>query len=228
MRPCHTNLCAITLLVASLASAESLAWLPHLGSWRQVSEDGQLVLVMVSPLPVEEDAGHQYFDAEEIRSIRAAYSQSGLYPNNGDTTPLWTMSYLDWTHEVFLSPGGKHLVVADDPWEVSGHVATFYSSGAQLASYSDTDLVSWITLKSAMRWRWVNCDGIDFDSNALTFTCRTDQGERFVFDVTTGQVIGHTSPFPQYIAIAVGLIAGGIILFGMKKRQPQRGCHPRL
>src|SRR5262245_39214067 len=129
----------LSALVALILPTDSMAGLAHPASWKKVSDDGRYVLVMVSPLPVDEDAGHQAFDAKEIRFIRATYSQSGVYHNDGTAVPLWTLPYHDGTHEVFIGPNGKHLVIADNDWNGSyGHVVSFYSNGIELASYSMT------------------------------------------------------------------------------------------
>ncbi len=194
------------------APTAAMAFLPHPASWKQVSDDGRHVLVMVSPLPVDEDAGHPSFDAQEIRRLRATYTQSGLYRNDGGGTPIWTLPYHDWTRKVFIGPEGRYLVIADDDWQNSrGHVASFYSNGNRLASYSVTGLVASIRLKSLVNGEMVGCGGIAFDADARTFTSRTSQGETFVFDITTGRMVRHPSPFPAYIGIAAAALLMAII-----------------
>ncbi|MGH7138592.1 MAG: hypothetical protein ACREHD_22835 [Pirellulales bacterium] len=167
-------------------------------------------------MPVDEDAGHDAFDAKEIRRIRATYTQSGLYRNDCTATAIWTLPYHDWTHDVYIAPDGKCLVIADDDWDRSnGHVVSFYANGNQLTSYSATDLVSSINLKSVVNWPngLIGCGGIEFDADALTFTSRTNQGETFVFDVTTGKVIRQWSPFPSIVASVLAAITATAIVF---------------
>jgi hypothetical protein len=207
--------------------AATLAALAHPSSWKQVSDDGRYVLVMVSPLPVDEDA-RDPFD-HEIRSIRATYAQSGLYHNDGTNTPLWTIRYWIWTQEVFIAPDGERLVIASDDWFHSyDHVVSFFSNGRELASYSTTDLLSFARLKSLINGEPIDCGGMTFDADALTFTTRTQQGEAFTFDVTTGRLIRHWSPFPVFIAIgtatSLALLCLGVWIYpkAMFFRPPSR------
>lgn len=210
----------------ALVSTVVSAGLPGRPSWRQVSDDGRYVLVMVSPLPVEEDLEHNGVDANEIRSIRATYSQSGLYPNEATATPIWTVPYHDTTHQAFIGPQGKYLVLAHEDWYGwsghFGHVATFYSSGTELASYLDTDLFSLLYL-SLPFLAPVDGDGVSFDARALTFTSSTTQGDTIVFDVTNGQIVRQTSPLLKAIGVAVfGLLVAVVILTRVLRRQRQR------
>ena len=202
-----------------VAPAVAMAGLAHPASWKQVSEDDQYVLVMVSPLPLDEDAGHEAFDAREIRNIRETYSQSGLFPNDGTTTPLWTLPYHNWTHEVFIGPDGQHLIIADDDWFQShGHVVTFYSNGNELASYSITDLLSSTYLRMPILRR-IDGGAMTFDTDALTFTSRTNQGGAFVFDVTSGKIVRRSSPIPKFIGIAIAGIAMAVVFLLLLMRR---------
>jgi hypothetical protein len=47
----------LAFLVFLAAGRVAMAGLPHPASWKQVSNNGQYVLVMVSPLSVDQDAG---------------------------------------------------------------------------------------------------------------------------------------------------------------------------
>ncbi len=61
---------ALVLLAAMPRVAQAL--LPVTVSWRQPSDDGRYVLVMVAPSPNDEDrVDPKAFDLDEIRSIRA-------------------------------------------------------------------------------------------------------------------------------------------------------------
>lgn len=185
---------------------------------------------MISPLSIEEDIGEDAgFYGEEIRRIRAAYAQSGLYLNDGAATRIWTMRYKDPTHQVYIAPDGKHLVIADDEWhESNGHVVSFFADGRPLATYSATDLVSSFRLKSMLNWPngFPDCGGMRFDADALTFTSSTTQGESFVFDVTTGKLIRRSSPFPTIIGSALAAIAMAILFLFLFIRR-ERNAAPR-
>lgn len=198
------------------------AALPSLESWTHVSSsDGQYVLVMVSsPLFDEEIAPP---DPETAR-IRATYKQSGLYRNDGSTSPIWTIPFKDVTHEVFLGPQGKYLMLAHDggsEWSGHlGHFVTFYSDGKELASYSGDDLFSLVewSLPNVARSEY---DNLAFDPQRMTFTVFGSQGVRIVFDVTSGQVIRHVSPVPMYVAAAI-LLFTSLVAIGWFLLRRQR------
>lgn len=122
------------------------AALPSLESWTKVSADGQFVLVMISPLSAEEEFQYTEDNVEEIKRIRAGYTKSGLYRNDGSASPIWTIPFQDVTHDVFVGPQGKYLMLAHDGGSVwsghYGHLVTFYSNGNEMASYSDVTLFS--------------------------------------------------------------------------------------
>lgn len=105
------------------------------------------MLVMVSPLPIDEETSRGSFKAGETEEIRTNYSQPGLYRNDGTATPLWTLLYEDWTHQVFMRPEGKHLVIASvgkTTWSNQGdHAVIFFWKGIPLASYMYADITSW-------------------------------------------------------------------------------------
>jgi hypothetical protein len=71
VKRCSKFLTPIAFLIVLSAGRIAVAYLPHPASWKQVSRDGQYVLVMVSPLPLDQDAGNAVGDGTEIRQIRA-------------------------------------------------------------------------------------------------------------------------------------------------------------
>ena len=197
-----------------------MAYLAHPASWRQKSEDQRYILVMVSPLPVDEDAGHPSYDGNEIRQIRAKYSKSGLYRNDGSTKPLWTIQYFSRPRqaEVYIAPDGEHLIFGADEW----FVGWFFARGRSLAVYTVDDLVSYCRVKSLLSLRLTSCVWSHFDADSLTYTIRTNQGEEFTFDVTTGQVIRTQSPWPLcFAATFVGIIValGFAMVFVLRRRR---------
>lgn len=198
------------------------AALPSLESWTHVSSDGQFILVMVSPQSFAEEVEFSD-DNVEVKRIRGTYEQSGLYRNDGSTSPIWTIPFMDVTHEVFLGPQGKYLMLAHDggsDWSGHlGHYVTFYSDGEELASYSDVELfslVEWILPKVARS----ESDNLVFDPQEMTFTVFGGQGVRIVFDVTSGQVIRHVSPVLMYVVVVILLFAGLVVIgWFMLRRQ---------
>lgn len=92
-------------------------------SWSTVSDNGQYVFVVLFPESIEEQSKHirqcsedpPYFvhdeEIAEIERLHETYQQTGMYRNDGSTTPLWTT-----TESVFAgrpSPDGRRLVHFD-------------------------------------------------------------------------------------------------------------------
>jgi hypothetical protein len=99
-------------VTSSLAHADSVA---SRYSCKKVVPGGKYLFVMISPLPVDKEAGGWNDEmAAGIREIRRVYKQSGLYRNDGSAEPLWTV---DWYAGVTLSSDGVHLV-RHGPWAV--------------------------------------------------------------------------------------------------------------
>ena len=218
----------LVVLVIAATGPVAMVRLPHPASWRQTSRDGRYVLVMVSPLPVGADAA-SWFDKEqvgEIRRIRAVYSQCGLYRNDGTTTPLWNIEYFSRPQQVYIAPDGKHLIVgAEDLF-----VGSFFADGKSLAGYgySLRDIVAFSVVKSVLSLRQPSCVSSSFDADNLTYTVRTNQGEEFTFDVTTGRMVKVRSPWPLFFAvICVGVIAalGLLVVLRSRKRQNAERGH---
>lgn len=214
------------LLVAAFSLAlprVAAAVLPHPASWKAVSSDGRYVLVMVSPLPVKQDAGHSAFDQSEILQIRSKYTQSGLYRNDGSTEPLWTIEYRGSMDSVHIAPDGKHVILGDKDWLPSwGHVVSFYANGKRLAWYRDQELIYCFLTKGVcnnlLGRDFSACEEAHFDAQALTYTMKTNQGEVFTFDVTTGRLIRHSSPWLFYVGVPLILIP--ILVVAIWYRQP--------
>jgi hypothetical protein len=201
-----TDLFAVLVFFVAVTVGQSaMAYLPHPASWKQESEDRRYVLVMVSPLPVEGDAGHPSFDGNEIRKIRAKYTQSGLYRNDGSTSPLWTIEYFSRAPKVYIAPDEKHIIIAAYSDTFAGG---FYANGNRLARYGVDDLVSLVLLKSVLTGRRTACTDSDFDAQTMTYTVTTNQGEQFLFDVNTGRMVGTRSRWPACFGLAfVGIVA---------------------
>lgn len=71
--------------------------------YTQVADDGKFVLVMLVPGSSEELA---HLTAGLKPEIRAKYAHSGLYPNDGSTSPVWTVDWFDY--DVIISDNGHY------------------------------------------------------------------------------------------------------------------------
>lgn len=138
---------------------------------------GNHVFVMLAP-----DAPDRW--ARRDRTIRRSFNQSGLYRNDGSSTPLWTV---DWyAFEVFPSSDGEHLAVA---WpfahSTQSLAVSFFASGKTVKEYRIKDLVHdesrLIRSVSFVHWRgelrYNDKDGVLFlrtiDDRAYRFSVRT-------------------------------------------------------
>ena len=64
---------------------------------------------MIGSYSADEEPTHWIDEwAAEIKAIRDKWTVSGMYRNDGSTTPLWTV---DWyAYEVDVPNGGEHVV----------------------------------------------------------------------------------------------------------------------
>jgi hypothetical protein len=190
-------------------------------SYTQPSPNGKYLLVMISKMPLEDEL--QFWDEERaraLRQLRETYKVSGLYPNDGSTTPLWT---IDWfATDIFVASDGIHLIRRGGPSSLSGSDAvTFFARGQQLKLYRIVDLIPNFDAlpASTTTARWLAED--HFDDAALRYTVWTNQGREYVFDVSTGEIISSRGPgrWPIVASIlAVVLVAAGAGLWWRRQR----------
>lgn len=200
-------------------------------SWREVSQDGRYVLVMISPDITEVNwLSHWPSKQSEVREIRAKYTTSGLYRNDGSTEPLWTLPYHLPVYEIYVSPNGQRVLIVQEDW---GHTISnipgggslfFYDKDGEIASYQDHELTWCWLLKglanNLMGRNFAECDQAHFDSEALTYTIKTSQSEEFVFDVTTGKIIRRWSLWSFYLGVPFfGVPAALLSYYRMRPRR---------
>jgi hypothetical protein len=164
---------------------------------------------MIAPLSPEQDAeGWEEWFAAPIRDIRRTYNVSGLYRNDGSTTPLWTV---DWyARYVQVASDGVHLirvpsVAATSP---SDEALAFFANGRMLHSYRVRDLVDlpWLLPRSVSHIWWTADEYLHFDDTDMTYTVRTNHGEHIVFDVTTGTIIDASHPARWFGGLSIGAV----------------------
>jgi hypothetical protein len=207
----------LALLWAMTDAREAWAGLPHPRSWSKPTDDGRFMLVMISPLTLEEEIAGR--DAEyqlAAQSLRSQYATSGLYPSDDNQNPVWTHGYTppeSDSHHVIVSPVDPLcLIVADDDWLRSyGHVVTFYHAGKRIAGYSMDDLISRGFRLAVLVKGGVNGEASYFDPVAKTFTIQTNHGDTLEFDVATGRLLKRSSMLP----LAAGIVLGNLILMAL-------------
>jgi hypothetical protein len=161
-------------------------------TYKQLSADGRYVFVMIPPGTLEEELRrwNAGFGAK-VLAIRTEYATSGLYRSDDSSTPLWTV---DWySFQVDVASDGKHLI-RHGPWASSTNqeAITFFANGKPLRNYQIKDLVDvrFFLPHSVSHFQWEEV-GI-LDDATLRYTLDTKDGNSFVFDVATGQIISET------------------------------------
>jgi len=180
-------------------------------SYRHVSPDGLHVFVMIAPVPTEEDPeGWSEEMADGIREIRRLYTRSGLYQSDGSAEPLWTV---DWyAHSVEVASDGVHLI-RHGPWASStGQEAlSFFAEGRLLRTYQIRELVdlSLMLRRTASHFFWKKRGR--FDDARLEYSLETMDGNRFVFDVRTGEVVSAHRP-ARAILVGAHVVVGALVI----------------
>lgn len=188
---CRWLYTVVGLAFASSAFADSPAP-PR--SYKEVAPGGKYVFVMIAPGTVEDDVRRWNEEtAAGIREIRRVYTRSGMYRNDGSAEPLWTV---DWyAHGVYVTPDGVHLI-RPGPWAwlqrdrmpaLDVEALSFFANGRLLRTYKVAELVddSARVERSVSHYRWQQEGRV---SGEFEYTLTTLDGNRFVFDIRTGEI----------------------------------------
>jgi hypothetical protein len=206
----------------SVSRADSVV-LPF--TYKVLSPNEKYVFVMRSPLSFQ--PLYCRVTRAEAEEILATYPSSGLYRNDGSRKPLWTVD----RYMYYVSPAsdGIHLVVqgGQAPRAISFSEAMavqFYAEGRLLRSYTVAALVDapqW-SFSHSMNWvSWYEED--NFDDDNLQYSIRTWDGNHFVFDVRTGEILSSSRPLRWVMACLYLLIAAPAVYFlGRLYRQARR------
>lgn len=172
------------------------------------------------------------------------YTQSGLYRNDGSTRPLWVV---DWSAYVFLPSDGIHLV-RKGKWarigEYDEEAITFFAHGKPIKMYRIRDLVDfpYFLPRTVSHFEWQKTDstlpvtlkmldgaefpfqtGVSFDELTHTMKLETLQGDSYVFNVETGEIISSYRP-ARKVLIIIGtmiilLIVASTLYFLHRKKK---------
>jgi hypothetical protein len=163
-----------------------------LSSYKVVTPDGKYVFVMITPVPPTENA--RFWTESMVQAdqeIRRTYPRSGLYPNDGSATPMWTV---DWyARRVEVASDGVHLI-RHGPWAESTdeEAVSFFANGELLRTYQIKDLVD---EPGRLPHTWTHfqwCKEAQFDDGRLEYAVSTFDGNRFIFDVRSGAIISRS------------------------------------
>ena len=234
----------LVLPVAGMADQESPTY-----QYTMESADKKYVFVMLRSC--SSDSEVHFYPSNK-------YPESGLYLNDGSTTPLWTV---DWCGYVLLPSDGIHLV-RKGRWARtregnSEEALTFFGDGKLLKSYRISDLVTipWMLPHSSSHYQWqrlispedggqnssINImevqyyaanEGFVFDESAHTMKVATLQGDTYLFDLNTGEIISASRPVRtitiSLLALFVSLYAWYLLRATARQRLPLWKDYRRL
>ena len=196
----------IVTLAMILASALALPRLAQAGlsgppsSYLVPTRDGKHLLIMLSPVPIEEDAGNlgKLPTGEEVQ-LRETFPASGLY-KIGETVPLWKVDWYGGQHVVRLSHEGRYLVrvnefgggyLGERPSSYWG--LKFYDAGAEIKSYDVGQLVDHLSFmeftSSDWHYLWIDDSVYHMEIEGDFYRLKTSCRETYRFNITTGEIV---------------------------------------
>lgn len=190
--------------------------------YTRATSDGKYLLVMLAPA----DSG------QPDLALRQKYPQTGLYPNNGSTTPIWTTDWASWYQDLpdsqlYTTPDGKYLARVDAAPRLA---LAFYIIGVEVKRYGLYELVSALAAQPVQTTEpaaWLKKAKLDTVQNR--FVVDTVSDERLEFSMTTGQRLPSIGN-PDSIALVAALVmiglftlAVGLVAFVGIKRQLKKG-----
>jgi hypothetical protein len=115
--------------------------------------------------------------------------------------------------DIYISNDGHHLIVAaNEDCFCTDYFASFYRDGQRLKLVRTSELVPfWRQGITNLCRRPIGLASSHFDENALTYAATTTEGEHFVFDVTTGQLVRHSSYLPLLLVMLTLLLTAPIV-----------------
>jgi hypothetical protein len=225
MRIGHCLLLLFTLLVeADPLRADSVAW-PF--SFAVVSAQKNYVFVMIAPVAKESDgSGLNKEERTEAQRLRTRYPTSGLYANDGSTTPLWAV---DWyAYSVLVPSDGIHWIRLG-PWAENGstEALTFFAKGKEIRSYRVWELVdtTFTPPHSVPHFIWMK--SITIDDATRMATVATLNGDRYDIDFVSGSIITARRPMRIAAITIAGLLVfvTAFITFFIRRKRRQRVLH---
>jgi len=175
---------------------------------------GKYLFVMIGPGSSSRDLTEE--ERRNEASINTKYSVSGLY-RVGDAAPLWTV---DWyAYSVIVSEDGHHIV-REGPWATTARdeALAFLVDGKELRSYSIRELcdLTWALPHTVSHFRWLKSMNLDQKRQELTVV--TFHRDKFVFDLTTGNIISARRPGRLILAgLTVVVMLGGFVLIRRRR-----------
>jgi len=191
--------------------------------------DGKHMLVMLSSVPISEDAGNACTlpNGQKVK-LRTQFTCSGLYEIGTPATPIWTVTWYEEEGYVHLSDDGRYAVRINRfgggyrGQPPSSHwCLRFYDKGVQTKSYNTNELVDYPSLMefTSSDWHilWIDPSVYLAEVRNGFIDLKTTTHDRFRFDVSTGETVREFRLW-RWVArgsiaslAAFGLIAGWFI-----------------
>jgi hypothetical protein len=168
------------------------------------------------------------------------FSQSGMYLNDGSTTPLWAV---DWLNRVFLPADGEHVVRRGKWTRYSAtyeeEAFSFFHKDNLLKTYRTKDIVDfpWLLPHSSSHYRVTIADlylnspgdgvlmkvdrgegyplnsGVEIDNKNQTISTKTFHNDTYLFDLKTGNAISSTQPTRNTAIILFSILLIGYFFY---------------
>ncbi len=157
-------------------------------SYKEVLPSGKFIFVMLVP----KDAWN-YDQSIRNSEVHPDYTRSGMYRNDGSTEPIWTVEW--YSHGVDLAQDGVHLI-RPGPWAwlrentpaLDVEAVSFFANGQLLRTYQVGELVNNPgSFQQTVSHYWWQREGRL--TGEYEYTIMTLDGNRFVFDVRTGEIV---------------------------------------
>ena len=172
------------------------------------------------------------------------FPATGLYYNTSPLIPIYLVEIpfegsafgVVWEQDFIFSRDMQYFVWIPATngvalFDTTGTTAlVFYAAGIAQKTYMvsdlvhDADAVSWTT--TTARWIYNSRENISFDAETNQLTIKTVDRQTYVFDITSGEIIGVTHPpsriswlqFTALPAAGIVVLIGGITVFRLKRR----------
>jgi hypothetical protein len=192
-------------------------------SYTMTTPDGQYIFAM--------DATGDATGREHLSVPQFIYAQSGMYKNDGSTTPLWTVGWVG-----YAMPVDEHTVIRQGRWPRSedpdSEALSFFRDGALVKTYSVGDLIYFRQFlpHTVSHYEWAKkravpvklgivstldlAAGFPEVVDAQTVSIETLEGAVYKFDTATGEIVSSTLPYPQLTRAALAVFAAALAIAG--------------
>jgi hypothetical protein len=175
-----------------------------LQDYTKETENGEFLFVMLAP---------QEWAKYQNSGIRKKYPGSGLYRNDGSTTPLWPVYW--YSFEVYPSSDGRHVVRMGPRASYIGELAvSFHDNGKEIKAYRIKDLVldesKLEHTVSHFFWR----SSLHYDDGQGILFLKTKDDRSYRFSIKTGESMPERNAPDSRASQAPDIEAG-------KRQQPE-------